>query len=67
MSRYTQLEFMDAIDAWTKRMFGTQKSAAKHLHVSEQYLSDFLNGKRQPGAKLLRALHAEKVVTYKWG
>lgn len=67
MSVYSQDDFADAIDRWIKLMFRSQKSAAKHLKVSEQYLSDFLAGKRAPGAKLLRALHAERDVRYRWG
>ena len=32
---------------------GTQKEAAARWRVSETHLSDVLNGKREPGAKLL--------------
>ena len=59
--------FRYEIARWIRRMFSSKKVAAKHLNVSEQYLGDFLAGKRAPGAKLLRALHAERQILYKWG
>lgn len=67
MALLTEDQFREDIGAWVKRMFSSQKAAAKSLHVSEQYLSDFLQGRRAPGAKLLRGLHAEKRITYRWG
>lgn len=67
VSNYSEDEFRDAIGRWIKMMFASQKSAAKSLHVSEQYLSDFLTGKRAPGKKLLSNLHAKRMTTYKWG
>ena len=68
MALYSEDEFRERIHGWISLMFKSgQKGAAKHLHVSEQYLSDFLTGKRAPGAKLLRGLHAERQIKYRWG
>ena len=44
---------------------GSQKAAAAELGVSEQHLSDVLNARREPGKKLVAALHVERVVTYR--
>ena len=44
---------------------GTQKAVAVDLGVSEQYLSDVLNGRREPGEAMLEALGLERVVTYR--
>ena len=46
---------------------GSQKAAATELGVSEQYLSDVLNARREPGEKLVSALHVERVVMYRYG
>lgn len=43
---------------------GSQKAAARNLKVSPQYLSDVLNGRREPGKSILNALGYEKRVTY---
>lgn len=45
---------------------GTQTAAADELGVSKSFLSDVLNGEREPGEKLLGALGLERreVVTY---
>lgn len=67
MAKYSPDDFRVEIAEWISRMFSSKKAAAKHLHVSEQYLGDFLAGRREPGVKLLRGLHAERVTTYKWG
>ncbi len=37
--------------------------ATKH-HLSPAYVSDFLNGRREPGKALLKALGFRKVVRY---
>lgn len=42
----------------------SQVRLADKLDISAQYLNDVLAGKREPGAKLLAALGAVKVVTY---
>jgi transcriptional regulator with XRE-family HTH domain len=41
----------------------TQKEYAKMCGYSEQYLSDFLSGNREPGEKILKA-ECLKAVTY---
>lgn len=43
----------------------SQKSLANELGVSEAYLSDVINGRRDAGDKLLKPLGIERVVTYK--
>lgn len=63
----SQDEFQELLREWIKRMCSGQKSAAKHLKVSEQYLSDVLNGKRAPGKKLLQSLHMKREVRYTGG
>ena len=43
---------------------GSQKKAADKLKVSAAYLADILNGRREPGAKMLDALNLKRVVLY---
>lgn len=45
---------------------GGQKILAQKLGVSEAYLSDVINGRREPADKLLSALGMERVVTYRF-
>lgn len=42
----------------------SQDAYAKRLGISPQYLSNIVNGVRQPGKKLLSALGLEKVIAY---
>ena len=44
---------------------GSQRALAKELGVSEAYLSDVINGRRDPGRKILKALGLERVVAYR--
>jgi hypothetical protein len=43
---------------------GTQKAAAQFLGVSQQYLTDLLRGRRDPGTKILDKLGLESRVIY---
>lgn len=43
---------------------GSQKELAKKLGVSAQYISDILNGRREPGDAILKPLGLRKVTTY---
>lgn len=43
----------------------TQKAVADQLGFSQQYLSDVLHGRKEPGAKILDALGLERVITYR--
>ena len=43
---------------------GTQKALAERYGISEQYLTDVLRGRREPGEKLLSALGYERVILY---
>ena len=45
---------------------GGQKNFAEFARVSQQYVSDVLNGKREPGEAILDALNIERVVTYRY-
>lgn len=46
------------------------RNYAKHLGISAAYLSDIINGRRQPGPKILDVMDIErietKVVTYRY-
>lgn len=37
---------------------------AKAMGVTAAYMSDLINGRRDPGPKILRQLHFRKVVSY---
>lgn len=43
---------------------GTNKAAAQFLGVSQQYLSDLLKGRRDPGVKILSKLGLQSRVIY---
>ena len=43
---------------------GGQKHWADHKGVSEQYLSDVLNARKEPGPLILEALGLRRVVSY---
>jgi transcriptional regulator with XRE-family HTH domain len=43
---------------------GTRRDAAKRLGVSGAYLSDVLNGKREPAGKLLTTLGYRRVLVF---
>lgn len=47
------------------RKAGSQKSWAEANELSEVHVSDVLNGRRDPGDKVLNALGCEKVVSYR--
>jgi transcriptional regulator with XRE-family HTH domain len=43
---------------------GNQKKTAAALGISQQFLTDVLKGRRQPGEKLLAALGLEKRIEF---
>ena len=43
---------------------GGQRAWAQAVGISEQYVSDVLNARREPGESILRALGLAKVVRY---
>ena len=47
------------------RGYPSQKRAAQHWGISQQYLNDVLHGRRAPGPQLLSALGYERVVLYR--
>lgn len=57
---------MDPLKILEKRRAGrTLAELARELEVSPAYLSDVLNGNREPGPKILDALGIERVVSYR--
>ena len=57
---------MDPLKILEKRRNGrTLAVFADELGVSPAYLSDVLNGNREPGPKILDALGIERVVSYR--
>lgn len=44
---------------------GSQKAFAAEANISEQYLSDVLNGRRDIGDKILKWFSMERVVFYR--
>jgi hypothetical protein len=44
---------------------GSQKAFAKEAQISEQYLSDVLNGRRDIGEKILKWFGMERVIYYR--
>lgn len=43
----------------------SQKQLAAELGVSQSYLSDVLQGRKEPGESILEPLELERVVTYR--
>lgn len=43
---------------------GSQKKLSLKLHVSAAYLGDVLNGRKEPGPKILAAKRIRRVVGY---
>jgi len=57
---------MDVLEVLRKKCEGrTQTAVAAELGVSSAYLSDVLNGRKEPGAGILEPLGVERVVTYR--
>lgn len=56
-------ELIQAIAAECRRR-GSQKALAQAWDISEQYLSDILNERREPGDLVLQKMGLRKVVTY---
>ena len=44
---------------------GSQKAFAIAANISQQYVSDILDGRRNPGEKVLNYLGLEKVIYYR--
>ena len=47
-----------------KKELGSQKAVAESVGVSPAYISEILNGTREPGRTVLEALGFERVVMY---
>ena len=45
---------------------GSQKKWADIHNLSQPYVSDVLQGRRDPGASILDALNVEKIVVYQY-
>jgi hypothetical protein len=57
-------DVIDRLRAMVK-VFGSQRAYAEAHSISEQYLSDVLRGRREPGKRILDALRIERVVSYR--
>jgi transcriptional regulator with XRE-family HTH domain len=58
---------LEAFRAYLKeqaKKYGSQKTLARHLNVSEAYLSDVIRGRRDPSHKFLWACGFRRVITY---
>lgn len=60
----TEQELIDRLRAAVVQV-GSQKDFAQQHGISEQYLSDVLRSRREPGQKILDALSLERVVRYR--
>lgn len=56
-------EFMEYLQQLVTEA-GSQKDLANRLKISTPYLNDVLQGRRDPGKKILAALGFEQVVIY---
>lgn len=59
---------VEQLREWTRKELGEwpdQGAFAAANNISSAYFSDFLNGKREPGEKMLAALGFERVVRYR--
>ena len=57
---------IDVVRMLERRCNGrSQRDVAAELGVSEQYLSDVLRGRTDPGPMILEGLGVERVVTYR--
>jgi transcriptional regulator with XRE-family HTH domain len=59
----THPELIARLQAAAKKL-GSQAELARRLKVSEAYLSDVLNSRKDPGEKILQPLGLERVITY---
>ena len=72
MSALEQPITIKAFDIWyvidlifaAAKNAGSQKALAQEWGISEQYLSDILKGRREPGNKVLKQLGLRKMVIY---
>ena len=55
---------LDAIIRGYIEIYGSQKAAAKAIGVSQAYICDVCNGRREPAEKILTALGYRRVVMY---
>lgn len=60
----TLVQVLDLLRRDCAKLGGQAAWAAAH-GVSPAYVSDVLNGRREPGESILRALRLERAVTYK--
>lgn len=47
------------------RAAGSQQAFSREHGISAQYINDVVRGRREPGHKILEALGAERVVSYR--
>lgn len=61
----TKEEVIEVFQSVVKTL-GSEKAAAKLLHISPAYLNDILLGRRLPGRKSLACLGLEPITAYRW-
>lgn len=64
MKQINEIRMRSMLDAAIK-VSGSQKAFAKDAGISEQYLSDVLNGRRDVGDKILKWFGLERVIYYR--
>lgn len=60
----TQTEFIEFLRKQVEKC-GTQKEYASKIGVSLPYLNDVVNGRKEPGKRLITGAGFEKVITYR--
>lgn len=60
---YTEDDVIAMLEQEIKKA-GSQAAWADNNHISRQYVSDVVNGRRSPGLKVFRALGLFRVVEY---
>ena len=63
MAAFTRKTLIAKLHAEAAKL-GEQRLLAKQLGISSQYLSDILNGRREPGEKVLAALGIKRADLY---
>ncbi len=62
MKRYTEKQVIEMLR--TKQAGRTQKELAEEIECSEAYLSDILNGRRDPSERILKYLGLNELTEY---
>lgn len=65
MKELSKDEFFDLLQEEVEKA-GTQRQAAKQLGVTYAHLNDVLQGRKEPGPKVARALGYKAVINYSY-